>query len=95
MAKSKEIQDLIRAHPTDNWLAARLLQDGYDLGTVRDCVHKLVIQEGFASERDFSECSAAEFTVEYLNSIGITALGTQEHLLRLHSELRARYLPST
>lgn len=72
-----------------SWLAARLLASGYDLAIVRDCEQRLVNQEGFALENDFADCLPTEFNRAYLVSIGITGLGTQKHLLALHSELHA------
>ncbi len=52
-----------------------------------DCEHKLVHTEGFSNVIDFAECPPAEFNRDYLTSIGITGLGTQKNLMRLHGEL--------
>jgi len=71
----------------NSWLAARLLSSGQDLQLVKDVEQKLVVNEGFAQERDFAECAPGIISSAYLTSIGITGLGMQRCLLRLQSEL--------
>lgn len=72
-----------------SWLAARLLHRGFDAAIVRDCEQKLVINEGFVTEDEFLECPPTEFNRAYLTRIGITALGLQRYLVKLHNELRS------
>lgn len=74
-----------------SWLGARLLMSGMEKHVVLDCEQKLVHNEGFTNVRDFAECPPAEFTRDYLVSIGISGLGTQRHVLRLYNELHSVY----
>jgi len=73
------------------WLIARLLLGGMPEPLALDCEQKLVYTEGFSNVRDFAECPPSMFHRGYLTGIGITGLGTQQQLLRLHSELHAQY----
>ena len=74
----------------NGWLAARLLSSGQDIQLVRDVEQKLVLNEGFAEERDFAECAPGIISSAYLTSIGITGLGMQRCLMPLQSELHAQ-----
>ena len=74
----------------NSWLAARLLSSGQDIQLVRDVEQKLVINEGFAQERDFAECTPGIISSAYLTSIGITGLGMQRCLMRLQTELHTQ-----
>ena len=74
----------------NSWLAARLLSSGQDIQLVRDVEQKLVLNEGFAEERDFAECAPGIISSAYLTSIGITGLGMQRCLMPLQSELHAQ-----
>ena len=76
------------------WLVARLLLDGMPEPLALDCEEKLAYKEGFSNVRDFAECPPTLFHRAYLTSIGITGLGIQQQLLRLHSELHAQHLQS-
>ena len=58
---------------------------------MKDCVKKLVHQEGFVSGADFAECPTTDINKAYLVGIGVHGLGLQRHLLKLHSELRVHY----
>ena len=71
----------------NSWLAARLLSSGQDIQLVRDVEQRLVINEGFAQERDFAECAPGIISSAYLTNIGITGLGMQRCLMRLQAEL--------
>ena len=77
-----------------SWLAERLLHSGYGIDTVKDCEKIIVIKEGFVQEGDWLECPPSEFNRIYLTSIGITGLGLQRHLVKLHSQLRPIYMKS-
>eukprot|EP01032_Pedospumella_encystans_P014205 gene14205-16331_t len=77
------------------WLPAHLEHSGFDPVVVKDCVQKLVHQEGFVSEADFAECSTTDINKAYLVDIGVQGLGLQQHLLKLHSELHALYTQQT
>lgn len=78
--------------PSTTWLADRMVKLGYAQEIVQVCHDKLVRQEGFVQESFFAELSDADFTASYLTSIGISTKGTQVFLLRLHKELRRKYL---
>ena len=78
-----------------SWLAARLLHGGYDGAVVRDCEQIIVIKEGFVQEGDWLECPPSEFNRAYLTNIGVTGLGLQRHLVKLHSQLRPIYMKSS
>ncbi len=73
------------------WLMSRLLLGGMPEPLALDCEQKLVYTEGFSNVRDFAECPPSMFHRDYLTGIGITGLGTQQQLLRLHTELHAQY----
>eukprot|EP01032_Pedospumella_encystans_P014091 gene14091-16202_t len=77
------------------WLTAHLEHSGFDPVVVKDCVQKLVHQEGFVSEADFAACSTTDINKAYLVDIGVQGLGLQRHLLKLHNELRALYTQQT
>ena len=81
-------------NPPECWLTARLLLGGMTEPLALDCEQKLVYKEGFSNVRDFAECPPTLFHRAYLTSIGITGLGIQQQLLRLHSELHAQYQQS-
>lgn len=85
------VTDAVVAVRPTSWLAERLLLGGMAEPSVRDCEQKLVHNEGFSNVRDFAECPPAEFTRDYLVSIGVSGLGTQRHVLRLYNELHSVY----
>lgn len=70
-----------------SWLVVRLLMSGLPENLALDCEQKLVYTEGFSNVNDFAECTPAEISRDYLTSIGISGLGTQRMVLRLHIEL--------
>lgn len=73
--------------PTVSWLAARLLEAGYDVTTARDCHKKLVVQEGIVSETVLTDIPTALFGVDYLRSVGIKGLGLQCRLVQMFHDL--------
>jgi len=79
------------SQPPESWLATRLILNNMQETLALDCEQKLVSTEGFSNVRDFAECPPSMFHRAYLTGIGITGLGTQQQLLRLHSELHAQY----
>ena len=85
-----------KEQPT-SWLAARLRLSGMSENLVVDCEQKLVHTEGFSNVNDFAECPPSDFSRDYLSRIGITGLGTQRNLMRLHGELHHAFkqLPSS
>lgn len=70
-----------------SWLAARLLEAGYDVTTARDCHQKLVVQEGIISETVLTEIPSALFGVDYLRSVDIKGLGLQCRLVQVFHDL--------
>ena len=69
----------------------RLLLGGMPEPLALDCEQKLVYKEGFNNVRDIAECPPTLYHRAYLTNIGITGLGIQQQLLRLHNELPAQY----
>lgn len=57
------------------------------LRSVRQCEEKLVRGEGFTTEEVFATVPAQTLTAAYFEKIGITALGLQQHLIAVHSQL--------
>jgi hypothetical protein len=50
--------------------------------------------EGFTTEAALATLEPAEFHLEYLRGIGITAKGTANQLVSLHRELHAKHCPA-
>lgn len=73
--------------PVFCWLAVRLLSERTRVQDVRDCEQALVVQEGFALQRDFTQICASELSAAYLSGIGITKKGNQQRIINLHKEL--------
>lgn len=74
-----------------SWLALRLLDSGVHAPLVKECEQKLVLQEGFASERCFAECLPDIMDHAYLTRIGVSGMGLQHLIVKLHRELHAQH----
>ena len=94
-ADAPKITSFTSAPEHRSWLAARLQHSGYGIDTVKDCEQIIVIKEGFVQEGDWLECPPSEFNRAYLTNIGVTGLGLQRHLVKLHSQLRPTYMKSS
>lgn len=59
---------------------------------IRRCETALVCEEGFSTEEVFaSTAPATQFNAAYLSRIGISGLGVQQLLLRLHLRLHQKH----
>lgn len=83
-----------RPHLSSSWLAVRLRQKGVREELIVDCEQKLVFDEDHSEEHLLAALSSEQFTVAYLDKIGIKALGLQQKLLGLHQELVQQHHPS-
>lgn len=71
-----------------SWLGVRLKALGVCARWIDHCERALVQEECLSTEEVFRHLSAEEFNTEYLQRVGVTALGLQKHLLALHAELK-------
>ena len=53
----------------------------------------LLVQQGIDCEDVLAGISEEDFTSSYLRSIGISSLGVQQHLLRIHKDIRSTLNP--
>lgn len=76
---------LARRPPT--WLTPRLTAVGLDTLTIAGCEKCLIDQEKLITEELFAELTPAQLTNETYSRMGITAVGVQSILRKIHSAL--------
>ena len=73
------------------WLRAYLQAKAISSSNIDICVEKLVHQEGFGCAETFKHVPPAEINRKYLQSLGITGLGTQQAIFDLHANLQENF----
>ena len=76
------------------WLADKFKANTkMQLADVESCIH-LLVKDGISDESILRNVSPDDFTAVYLKSIGISSLGAQQQLLKIHRELVQQALSS-
>lgn len=70
------------------WLRSYLQAKAISCSNIDICVEKLVHQEGFGCAETFKHVPTADINRKYLQSLGITGLGTQQAIFDLHANLQ-------
>jgi len=70
------------------WLADKLSKTTQMSPTDISNIVLILVRQGIDNEVVLTDIDGRKFTADYLSSIDIKALGVQQHLLRLHEELR-------
>ena len=70
------------------WLADKLTKATQMSPTDISKIVQILVREGIDNEVVLSGIVGKDYIADYLSSIDIKALGVQQHLLRLHEELR-------
>lgn len=75
-----------------SWLAHRLRLENVGADWVLLCEEQLVQEEGFGTAETLASVATERFTRLYLNRLGITSIGVQQVLFRVHEDLHIEYL---
>jgi hypothetical protein len=77
-----------------SWLSVRMQERGFTDAAVLAKLDEVLVSssgEGFTTETSFATLFPADFNLEYLKGLGITARGTANQLVVLHRELHAQH----